>query len=387
MSVYKHVKSPCWQFDFQIDGYRFSGSTGIKKGRPKREAEKVEKSERRKAEQLCAEIKRSNREPLRLGAAAHRWWAEIGQHKKETDIEGALNWLVAQIGPDKYLHEISNDDISRAMTERRKAVVKAGRDSDDRQIYRPISARTANRTVVLLLKRVIRRASEAWDVVIFKWPTWKVHLAEETIRPIGEVSIDEEERIEAQGRDDYAPFREFATITGLRRSECLLTWPQVDFDNGVVRLIAKGSKPRIVPLTRRAYEIVWAQRGRHDMAVFTYVATRTMTEPRSGREIIKGERYPITKEGLKSIQGRLFKRAGVKRRWHDLRHTAAMRTLRTTGNLKLVQKQLGHASIATTARFYADALVEDVRACMEATATAMEAQKASRADKAGEGLK
>jgi integrase len=387
MSVYKHAKSPSWQFDFQIKGYRFSGSTGVKKSRPKREAEKVEKDERRKAERLCEQVERAGREPLRLAAAADRWWDEIGSRKKETDLRGALDWLVEQIGPQAFLHEITNDDISRAMTERRKHVVKAGRDDEGRQLYRPISARTANRTAVLLLKRVMRRAFDAWDVTIFNWPKWGAHLAEETIRPVTEISIDEEERLLELDRDDYAAIREFATITGLRRSECLLTWPQVDFDNGVIRLVAKGGIPRIVPLSRRAYEILWAQRGRHKEAVFTYVATRTMREPRSRRAIIKGERYPITKEGLKSIQGRLFKRAGVKKRWHDLRHTAGMRTLRATGNLKLVQKQLGHANVATTAKFYADALVEDVRAGMEATAASVEARKAARADKASDGSK
>jgi integrase len=378
MSVYKHARSPYWQFDFQTEGYRFSGSTGVKTSRPKAEALKVEKAERRQAERLCDDARRSNREPLRLAAAADRWWEEVGRHKKETDLRTAIDWLVETIGPNRFLHDIGNDDIAAAMAARRTHVVKAGRDDAGNQLYRPISPRTANRTVVLLLKRLMRRAFDAWDATIFQWPKWKVHLLEERKRPITELSIEDEDRLAEAGRNDYADLREFATITGLRRTECLLTWPQVDFDNAVVRLVAKGDVPRIVPLSRRAYEILWAQRGRHESAVWTYVAVRTMREPRTGRDIVKGERYPVTREGLKSIQGRIFKRAGVDKRWHDLRHTSGMRTLRATGNLKLVQKQLGHASIATTARFYADALVEDVRAGMEATAAAHEARRESR---------
>ena len=50
---------------------------------------------------------------------------------------------------------------------------------------------------------------------------------------------------------------------------------------------------------------------------------------------------------------------------HDLRHTAATRTLRASQNLKAVQSMLGHAEIASTAR-YAHAMLEDVRAALDA---------------------
>lgn len=381
MSVYKHPKSPYWHFDFQCDGVRFSGSTEVPQHRPRREAEAVEADKRRRSDELRDNARRANRAPLTLELAAARWWDEVGRYKKERDLKRALDWLVREIGPARRLHEITNDDIARAMAARRQMTVGAGRDTDGRQLRRPISPRTANRTVVLLLKRVMRRAADAWDTFIPVWPKWKAHLAPETARQIVELSLDEEERLDTLDRADYTAIREFAVITGLRRNECLLTWPQVDFDNAVVRLVAKGGKPRIVPLSRRAYEILWAQRGKHETAVFTYVATRSTSLARTERSIKKGERYPITPEGLKSIQKRLFARAGVKLRWHDLRHTAGMRTLRATGNLKLVQKQLGHSSIATTARFYADAAVEDVRAGMEATAAAIQSRKKSRTGK------
>jgi integrase len=379
MSVYQHSKSPYWHFDFQVDGYRFAGSTGVKKERSRREAEAFEKGERRKAEQLCEEMRRSEREPLKLKSAADQWWQLVGKRKKETDLEKALHWLVAQVGPTRYVHEINNDDILRAIEARQTSLVPAGRDNDGRRLFRPVSARTVNRTVVLLMRRVMRWSFKVKKATVLNWPDWKDLLLPEPDRPpTPELSIAEEDRLAQAGRPDYADLREFAIITGLRRNETLLTWPQVDFDNALVRLIAKGGKPRIVPLSRRAYEILWAQRGRHPVHVFTYVAERTRTEPRSGKRIIRGERYPITPEGLKSIQGRLFKKAGVDKRWHDLRHTAGMRTLRATGNLKLTQKLLGHAKITTTADYYADALIEDLRAGMESTAADVESRRESQ---------
>jgi len=76
---------------------------------------------------------------------------------------------------------------------------------------------------------------------------------------------------------------------------------------------------------------------------------------------------PITYYGMGSNK-RKWTKAGVNARIHDLRHTTGMRTLRRTGNLKVVQTLLGHSDIKTTAIFYTDAMVEDLRAAMEATA-------------------
>ncbi|MET4023803.1 tyrosine-type recombinase/integrase [Bradyrhizobium sp. S3.2.12] len=82
---------------------------------------------------------------------------------------------------------------------------------------------------------------------------------------------------------------------------------------------------------------------------------------------MKGDRHPNTYYGIGSNK-RKWKKAGVDARIHDLRHTTGMRTLRKTGNLRVVQKILGHTDIAITAKFYTDATVEDMRAAMEATA-------------------
>jgi integrase len=51
-------------------------------------------------------------------------------------------------------------------------------------------------------------------------------------------------------------------------------------------------------------------------------------------------------------------------RLHDTRHTTATRMVRSTGNLKLAQKALGHANISTTVK-YAHAVEDDVRDALE----------------------
>jgi site-specific recombinase XerC len=47
-------------------------------------------------------------------------------------------------------------------------------------------------------------------------------------------------------------------------------------------------------------------------------------------------------------------------RMHEARHTAGQRVLDATGNLKAVQKLLGHASIQTTADIYTDWDIEQL---------------------------
>ena len=95
---------------------------------------------------------------MTLERACERWWDEVGQFGAETDLEDALDWLAQTIGGKRPLHTIRGDDIARAVTERRKCVVKAGRNDKGVQLYRPVSARTVNRTVPLLLRRVMNCA-------------------------------------------------------------------------------------------------------------------------------------------------------------------------------------------------------------------------------------
>lgn len=178
---------------------------------------------------------------------------------------------------------------------------------------------------------------------------------------------------------DFAELREFAAIMGLRRREMLLTWPQVDFELSVIRIVGKGRVPATLPLTHRAYEILWKLRGNDPVWVFTFIADRTRPCPKTGRKFIRGQRYPITYYGLGSNK-RKWAKAGVVARIHDLRHTAGMRTLRTTGNLKLVQKLLRHTDIKTTSEFYTDALVEDIRSGLESTAKSIESQRKSQSE-------
>ncbi len=76
-----------------------------------------------------------------------------------------------------------------------------------------------------------------------------------------------------------------------------------------------------------------------------------------------GCRGALTAQGLQRIWKSAIKRAGLPKELsiHSARHTIAVALLRRTGNLRQVQKQLGHSSPATTANMYADVPFEDMQ--------------------------
>ncbi|MEY9158272.1 tyrosine-type recombinase/integrase [Bradyrhizobium japonicum] len=367
MSIYRPKRSPFWHYDFRIDRYRFSGSTKL---RNEDDAARFEEARKVDAQIIVDRIRAAGAEPLTLKAACDRWWNTHGAKLSDAKIKSALDRLVDIIGAKTYLHDINDDIVSRMVEERAKDVRRDSTDEEGRQLYRSITATTVNRTLDLL-RRVMRRARDNWNAAIVREPTWKKHRLKEKRRHVREISATEETALDQVEDLDFAELRRFAIITGLRRRDLLLTWSQVDFELAVIRVVAKGGVPRVLPLSAEAYALLWKRRGQHAEFVFTYKAKRTWKDrTRNGRklgDLVKGQRYPITYYGLGSNK-RKWKKAGVDARIHDLRHTTGMRTLRKTGNLRVVQKILGHTDIAITAKFYTDATVEDMRAAMEATA-------------------
>ncbi len=171
-------------------------------------------------------------------------------------------------------------------------------------------------------------------------------------------------------RDDLAPFFAFAKASGLRLRECYtLRWSEVDWGTKRITRAGKGGRTVTVPITSAIREILWPLRGHDPVQVFTYVAQRT----HQGK--VKGHRYPLTREGIKTAWRRLRNKAEIDGfRFHDFRHDFGTKLLRQTGNLKLVQRALNHADIATTTR-YAHVLDAEVAEAMEAVT---ESRKKSR---------
>jgi integrase len=288
--------------------------------------------------------------------AAGRYWTEVGRH--HADSAGTwrdLDRLVGYFGKDKLLAETRDDDVARLVAWRRAHRI---RGAQGREVAF-ISPTTVNRSTTQVMQKLFTRAKQSWGMSFEREPNWRKHRLREPEECARELRDDEAERIDAAMRADYEPFFSFARASGLRLRECLLRWSEVDWRAGQIKKKGKAGRTVVVPITSTIRAILWPLRGHHNEVVFTYIAERT----RQGR--VKGARYPITFNGIKTQWRRLRARAKVEGfLFHDFRHDLATKLLRQTGNLKLVQKALNHADIKTTTR-YAHVQTEEVAEALE----------------------
>jgi integrase len=358
MSIYKSRKSPYWQFDFEFGGHRFFGST---KRTNRREAEAVERAERERAERHVKQA-RAAATSLRLDDVAGRYWHEVGQYHAGADnTERQIGYLIDFFGRDRLITEITGDDLAKLVAWRRGHRTRGG------ALISPFTVNDAAEQ----LKKIFTRA-KAWGVHFGLEPEWRKYWLTEPQERVRELRDDEAERLAGAMREDYAGFFAFAHASGLRLRECLLRWSEVDWGVGQIKKAGKGGRTVTVPITSAIREILWPLRGHHPEFVFTYEAQRT----RDGRG--KGERHPLTYNGVKIAWRRLRKRAGVTGfRFHDYRHDFASKLLRETGNLRLVQRALNHADLKTTSR-YAHVLDEEIAEAMERVAKSRKKSRNTR---------
>lgn len=378
MSVYKHAKSPFYQYDFVIDGRRFLGST---KARNKKDALALESKVRDQAKQDILAEKQTGNAPLTIDVAAGRYWNEIGQHHAgKADTFNDLARLVKYFGNDKRMDAIDDGDLAALVAWRRVQTRKGRITTKDDKPVPVISPSTVNRSTTGVLKKLFTRARKTWRYQFPKEPIWKDHWLKEPEERVRELQGEEADAIDTAIRDDYAPWLEFCRVTGLRLKETLLRWTAVNFSTGQIRTLGKGGTWVTTPITPTVRAILEPLKGDHPEFVFTFVCRR----PRGKRR--KGQRYPITYEGAKTEWQRTRARAGIEDfRFHDIRHDVGTKTLRETGNLKLVQKVLNHRDIKTTTR-YAHVLDDEVAAALERVAQSRKKSRNKRA-KASNALK
>lgn len=357
MSVFRPTGGKAYTYSFTISGRRFHGPTGQKE---KRAAQAVEKQAREAARltieaDKAAQAQLRGDAPLSFDIAAGRYWAEVGQHHAGagttwTDLER----LVGHFGGARLLPSIKDNDITQLVAWRRGQHPK----NDPRRGY--VAPATVNRTTVDLLRKIFTRARRKWGARFDNEPDWKDHRLKERGEVVRELKADEEGKLALVLPDGYRDLWRFALASGLRLAECFITWPQIDWAARTITVIQKGGRQHIIPLTAEMVAIITPQRGRHPLHVFTYTCKR------GSKARKRGERYPVSYEGMKTAWRRCRGDAGLSdMRWHDHRHTAATRLVRRTGNLKAAQKLLGHADIATTARFYAHVDMDDLRNLLE----------------------
>ena len=155
---------------------------------------------------------------------------------------------------------------------------------------------------------------------------------------------------------------DLALSTGLRVSEIsALTVEDANLKRGslTVRRVKKRrqSKPESLAIGKELVDHL------RDYLTWRSARVRDTGLPATKGSLFVGSRGPLTAQGLQRIWKAAIQRAGLPAELsiHSARHTLAVALLRRTGNLRQVQKQLGHSSPATTANMYADVPFEDMQ--------------------------
>lgn len=130
--------------------------------------------------------------------------------------------------------------------------------------------------------------------------------------------------------------------SGLRVSELTgLNIGEIDLSGGMVRVMGKGGKERIVPVGSRATE-----------ALLLYLEQRDDTSPQSPL-FLNTRRERINRRSVtRIVDAHVLRIAAFKRiSPHTLRHTFATHMLEGGADLRAIQELLGHASLSTTQKY------------------------------------
>lgn len=319
---YKRKGADTWSYDFQWQGRRFSGNTGCTS---RRDAEKW--IARHKAQIKASTTVHRHGEDLSVRDAITRYLDEVSKYKSRFhEADRDYGWLATQLKPGRMLSTITNADVSKLIAARRKA---------------GLGNASVNRYVIERLRALMLTARDEWEVPVRSLNWKKLALKEPRVR-VREMTPDEEQRILDNLTPRYLPIFRFAVLSGFRLEEAVnLRWTDIDWRGETIKVIGKGGKPALIPLSSALRKLLWRL-------------------PRS-----TGPVFGVTYSGVKSAWRRCRKKSKVTDlRFHDLRHTFATRLRRSGADLAIVKEALRHEDIATTMR-YAHVTMEDLRRAMD----------------------
>jgi integrase/recombinase XerD len=135
---------------------------------------------------------------------------------------------------------------------------------------------------------------------------------------------------------------ELMYATGLRVSELVgLSGEQLNLRQGVLRVLGKGSKERLVPMGEHA--IAWLERYLAD------ARAQLLNHQRSNALFVTTRGDAMTRQAFWYLIKRHALSAGVRSLSpHVLRHSFATHLLNHGADLRVVQLLLGHADLSTT---------------------------------------
>ncbi len=180
-------------------------------------------------------------------------------------------------------------------------------------------------------------------------PLANIELAKVWMRLPDTVSREEMNLILSQPGDQTpANLRDSAMLellyaTGLRVSELrALTMNSINWQVGFLMVMGKGSKERIVPIGKKAYDCVRRYVDETRPKLMQKKSTDVLFLSRFGKK--------FTRQGFWKIVVACARQAGLQKKVypHTFRHSFASHLLEGGADMRTVQVMLGHSDIATT---------------------------------------
>lgn len=326
--------SPQWWYDFMYDGQRYRQSA---KTTRKTIATQAEDDRRRELQESRATGKpKINRQKriltVQTALAAYKKAYPINHREKGAQM------VVERSAPlERHLGGLVNADLS----EERMTTYMIDRRAEG----------AGNRTINMELAVLSRALGSKFQML---WPTLK-RLEER--RDVGRaLSAEEEQRIvDAASRNNsrmIGPIVRIALVTGMRRDEIrLLKWSQIDFE--AKRITVGKSKSaagqgRVIPLRGMLDAVITAYMG-------WYVSKLGAIKPDGYVFPFSNRRRPIDVDrpvtSIKTAWGSVCKTAGVKCRFHDLRHTVCTKMAEAGVPESTMKAIMGHMSPGMLERY------------------------------------
>ena len=187
------------------------------------------------------------------------------------------------------------------------------------------------------------------EKVIAQNPLAHIELAKVWMKLPETISKEEMKTILAQsGNRNNAAIRNTAMLellyaTGIRVSELInLTMNSINWQVGFLIVMGKGSKERIVPIGRIAYDCIRRYVDEIRPKFMQKKSTDVLFLSRFGKK--------FTRQGFWKIVVACARQAGLQKKVypHTFRHSFASHLLEGGADLRTVQVMLGHSDIATT---------------------------------------
>lgn len=129
---------------------------------------------------------------------------------------------------------------------------------------------------------------------------------------------------------------------GLRVSELVnLKINDIDMNSKYVRCFGKGSKERIIPIGKKALDVLNKYMPERELLIKKYnLSTKKLLVLESGRLVNRQDVYNVIHAKGKMINKNISP--------HTLRHSFATHLLENGADLRVVQELLGHSDVSTT---------------------------------------